>query len=108
MHLMLFTGLLNLLCSNANCHVCRWNVSPGAGGADGMVRRVKRTIHSHCFEFSFYNTFFIVQTRLSFYLVVLRMEIVPMVEMTADQRYAIKSKSHGDIHLSGLQFSVRC
>lgn len=101
MHL---TGLLNLSCSN----VCRWNVSPGVGGADGMVRRVKRTIHSRCFEFSFYDTFFIVQMSLIFYLVVLRMETVLMVEMTADHRYAIKvnnSISHGDIHSSGVQFS---
>ena len=63
MHLMLLTGLFKLLCCNSSCHVCRWNVSPGAGGADGMVRRVKRTIHSRCFVFSFYNAFFIVQMR---------------------------------------------
>lgn len=39
-----------------------------------------------------------------FYLVVLRMETVLTVEMIADQRYAIKSTSHGDIHPNGVQF----
>lgn len=42
-----------------------------------------------------------------FYLLFFRMEIVQMVEMIADQRYAIKVNiniSHGNICLSGVQF----
>ena len=33
------------------------------------------------------------------------METVLTVEMIADQRYAIKSISHGDIRPSGVQFN---